>query len=108
MSRGFESHALRAPVVARCRDLRDPSTEEHHVSELRPRAQRAAAPAPAVRHGRLKRGAAWKSALAFLGAAMAVVLVATGSVAAIAVWQLQDNIDTVAIGADGQAPPPNI
>lgn len=78
------------------------------MSDSRNRSNSAHAEPPAVRHGRLKRGTAWKSILGFLGAAMAVVLVATGSVAAIAVWQLQDNIDTVSIGADAHDAPPNI
>ena len=65
--------------------------------------------APPPRHGRLARSAAWKSALAILGGALAVVLVAGSSVAAIAAWQLQSSIDTVSIDADlGGAPPPSL
>jgi LCP family protein required for cell wall assembly len=60
------------------------------------------------RHGRLKRSAAWKTVLGLIGASLAVVLVATGAVAAIAVYQLRSNIETVTIGADSQGPPPNI
>src|SRR5690606_12046242 len=81
--------------------------EEPPVSEQRPRTARTAS-TPVVRHGRLTRAAAWRTVLGFLGAVMAVVLVATGSVAAIAVWQLQDSIDTVSISADEQDAPPNI
>jgi LCP family protein required for cell wall assembly len=46
--------------------------------------------------------------LSFLGAALAVVLVASGSVAAIAIYQLQANIDTERIEADQKEPPPSI
>lgn len=68
-------------------------------------AKRSAAEIP--RHGRLPRRVAWKSALALIGATLAVVLVAGGSVAAVSVYQLQSNIKTETIGADlsGDAPP---
>jgi LCP family protein required for cell wall assembly len=60
-----------------------------------------------ARHGRLKRHVAWKPVLAFIGGALAVALVAGGSVAAIAVYQLRQNISTETIDADlnGAAPP---
>ncbi|MGE3448748.1 MAG: LCP family protein [Microbacteriaceae bacterium] len=68
-------------------------------------AKRSAAAIP--RHGRLPRRVAWKSVLALIGATLAVVLVAGGSVAAVSVYQLQSNIKTETIGADlsGDAPP---
>lgn len=77
------------------------------MSEVR---QRAAGKEPAgiARHGRLARGAAWKSVLAFLGGTLAVVLAAGASVAGIAVWQLQDQIETVAIEYDTAGAPVNI
>jgi hypothetical protein len=52
----------------------------------RDRSQRARAPKPTgiARHGRLPRSRAWKTVLALFGSALAVVLVATGSVAGIA------------------------
>lgn len=77
------------------------------MSEVR---QRAAGKEPAgiARHGRLARGAAWKSVLAFLGGTLAVVLAAGASVAGIAVWQLQDQIETVAIEYDAGSAPVNI
>ncbi len=63
------------------------------MSEVSKRAPRDAAPGSIARHGRLKRSAAWKSVLGFIGGTLAVVLVAGTSVAAIAVWQLQESID---------------
>ena len=63
---------------------------------------------PVARHGKLRRMPAWKPILGFIGGALAVVLVAGGSVGAIAVYQLESNIDTVLIGADTAPPPPNI
>jgi LCP family protein required for cell wall assembly len=64
---------------------------------------------PVVRHGRLKRSAAWKAVLALIGAATAVVIASTASVAAIAGWQLNNQLqeNVVIIAADSQ-PPPNI
>ena len=46
--------------------------------------------------------------LKFVAAALAVLLVSGASVAAIAVWQLQDQLDTVAIPSDEEGPPPHI
>ena len=72
---------------------------------------RAAPKQPAViaRHGRLKRSAAWKAILALVGTVTAVGLVAAGSVAAIAGWQLKNQLqeNSVIISADSE-PPPNI
>ncbi|MEZ5189625.1 MAG: LCP family protein, partial [Schumannella sp.] len=64
---------------------------------------------PVVRHGRLKRSAAWKAVLALIGGATAVVVASTASVAAIAGLQLNNQLqeNVVIIGADSQ-PPPNI
>lgn len=77
------------------------------MSETR---QRRTAPEPTrvARHGRLRRAAAWKSALALLAGTLAVVLVAGVSVAGIAVWRLQDQIDTVEIEYDAGGAPVNI
>lgn len=52
-------------------------------------------PTAHVRHGRLRRSAAWKTLLAVVGGFMAVVLVSGTSVAAISVWQFNSNIDYV-------------
>jgi LCP family protein required for cell wall assembly len=62
-----------------------------------------------ARHGRQKRFVAWKPVLAFIAGALAVVLIAGVSVAAIAGWQLNNTLqgNTVTIGADAE-PPPNI
>jgi len=69
----------------------------------------AARPTVIARHGRLKRSAAWKSILALVGTVAAVSLVAAGSVATIAGWQLKNQLqaNSVYIPADS-APPPNI
>ena len=78
------------------------------MSEVSKRAPRTAAPVATVRHGRLKKSAAWKTVLGFIGGTLAMLLVAGSSVAAIAVWQLQDSIDTEEIPFDTQGPPPAI
>ena len=78
------------------------------MSELRQRTPRSSGAAGIARHGRLKGGAAWRSALAIIASSLAVVLVAGASVAGIAVWQLQDAIETVEIDFDAGGPPPSI
>lgn len=54
----------------------------------RSKAARAASPQSETRHGRLPRSRAWMSVVALIGGALAVVLVATGSVVGIAAYQL--------------------
>lgn len=72
------------------------------TEQIRDRASRSL-PTAVVRHGRQKRNSAWKTVLAVLGGAMAVVLVSGVSVAAIAVNQLNDNIDVVElVDAEGE------
>lgn len=61
-----------------------------------------------ARHGRLKRSAAWKSVLGVIAGSLAVVLVAGASVAGIAAYQLQSQIDTVEIDFDAGGAPPDI
>jgi len=78
------------------------------VSELSKRDSRTSAPVASIRHGRLKRSAAWKTVLSFVGGTLAMLLVAGSSVAAIAAWQLQSSIDTEEIPFDTQGPPPAI
>jgi LCP family protein required for cell wall assembly len=78
------------------------------VSELSTRPTRDPQPAIIARHGRLKRPAAWKTALSLIGGTLAMVLIAGSSVAAIALWQLQDAIETEAIPFDVGGAPPNI
>jgi cell envelope-related function transcriptional attenuator common domain len=77
------------------------------VSDARPRPA-AQAPAGIARHGRLTRARAWKSVLKIFASTLAVVAVAGSSVAAIAVWQLQDQIDTVVIDFDAGGAPASI
>jgi cell envelope-related function transcriptional attenuator common domain len=58
-----------------------------------------------ARHGRLSQWGPLRTVLAALAGAVAVVLVATGSVAAIAAWQLASSLQPgVDIQADGVAP----
>lgn len=79
------------------------------MSELRQRSDRSPEPVGIARHGRLKGGAGWRSALAIIASSLAVVLVAGASVAGVAAWQLQSNIDVVTIAADEiDGPPPAI
>lgn len=77
------------------------------MSDIRKRSPEAPE-AVTPRHGKLARSSAWKAALGILGGALAVVLVAGSSVAAVAVWQLQDSIDTEFIEADDLPAPPSI
>ncbi len=79
------------------------------MSESPRRRMRPVRPAVVARHGRLRRSTAWTTVLAVLGTGLAVILVAGSSVAAIAGWQLNNQIqaNTVTIGADAE-PPPNI
>lgn len=59
-----------------------------------------------VRHGRLPRRGAVKPIVALIASVLGVVLVATGSVAAIALWQITSSFKPgVDITADGEAPP---
>jgi LCP family protein required for cell wall assembly len=78
----------------------------------RDRSQRARAPKPTgiARHGRLPRSRAWKTVLALFGSALAVVLVATGSVAGIAAYQLSSELtaNSIDINEGEEAPIPEI
>ena len=59
------------------------------------------------RHGRLRRLGPLRPLFAIIGAALAVLLVSTGSIAAIVVWQVADSFEPgVDIQANGEAPPP--
>lgn len=80
------------------------------MSELRPRTRGTVRVPGNARHGRLKKSRPWVVAFRFLAAALAVVLVSGVSVAAVAVWQLQDNIDVVELvgEAEGAPPPPTV
>jgi LCP family protein required for cell wall assembly len=78
----------------------------------RDRSQRARAPKPTgiARHGRLPRSRAWKTVLGIIGSSLAVVLVATGSVAGIAAYQLSSQLtaNSVDINEGTEAPIPEI
>ncbi|HEY5321008.1 MAG TPA: LCP family protein [Galbitalea sp.] len=81
------------------------------MSELRPRSRRSSAISGIARHGRLKRSHVWKPILAILGGTLAVLLVASASVASIAVWRLSSTVQTHSFKIAGQkkdAPPPTI
>jgi LCP family protein required for cell wall assembly len=78
------------------------------MSEFRDRSNRSPKASTVARHGRQPRSRVWKAILGLIGGALAVALVAGGSLAAIAVHNLQSNITTVSIGADTKGPPPNI
>ena len=78
------------------------------MSELRPRSNRSRKISGIARHGRLKKSNAWLAALKLVAASLAVVLVSGASVAAIAAWQLSDQIKTVIIPGDTEGPPPSI
>ncbi len=78
---------------------------------LRDRSRSARAPRPVgiARHGRLPRSSAWKTVLGFLGATVAVVLVATSSVVAIAAYQLKGELEQHAVDInETEAPIPEI
>src|SRR5690606_29902502 len=90
------------------------SREEVPVSEqepIRDRSRNARAPRPTgiARHGRLPRSHAWKTVLGIIGSSLAVLLVATGSVGAIAAFQLANEIavNSVVIN-ETEAPIPEI
>ncbi|MBN9605475.1 MAG: LCP family protein [Actinomycetales bacterium] len=78
--------------------------------EMQRRDRGGRASTPSARHGRQRRSAAWASVLGLLAGVLVVVLVSGGSVAAIAAWRLTSNLaaNSIAIGADTQAPPPTI
>jgi LCP family protein required for cell wall assembly len=60
-----------------------------------------------ARHGRLPSRGPVRALLAILGSVLAVVLVSTSSVVAIAAWQISSSFEPgVDIQAEGEAPPP--
>lgn len=78
------------------------------MTQLRDRSNRAPKAPTIARHGRMRRPTVWKTVLGLVGAALVVVLVSVGSVAAIGAWQLASRVKTTLIAADTQGPPPNI
>jgi LCP family protein required for cell wall assembly len=83
---------------------------EQELKRDRSQRARAAKPTGIARHGRLPRSRAWKTVLAVLGSSLAVVLVATGSVAGIAAYQLASQLteNAVDINEGEEAPIPEI
>jgi LCP family protein required for cell wall assembly len=83
---------------------------EQELKRDRSQRARAAKPTGIARHGRLPRSRAWKTVLAILGSSLAVVLVATGSVAGIAAYQLASDLtkNAVDINEGEEAPIPEI
>ncbi|WP_232331350.1 LCP family protein [Agromyces laixinhei] len=67
--------------------------------ELRSSARRAAASAPVVRHGRLKRRSAWRTLAKVAASVVAITAVSGVSIAAYAAWDLADTVQpTVSLG----------
>jgi LCP family protein required for cell wall assembly len=76
------------------------------MSELRPR-DRVSKQAPLARHGRLPRSRAWAAILKLLAATVAVLVVASGSLVAIAVADVQTTVKRgVELIGEKPAPPP--
>jgi len=73
------------------------------VSDLRPRPYRVRA---AVRHGRVKHSRPVLTALKYLSAGLAVVLVSGVAVAGISLTQISNNIKTVSLVGETEGPPP--
>ncbi len=61
-----------------------------------------------TRHGRLPRSRAWKNVLALIGGAVAVVLVASGSIVAIAAYQFAQGLKPGVVINESEAPIPEI
>ncbi|HEU4808927.1 MAG TPA: LCP family protein [Homoserinimonas sp.] len=76
------------------------------MSETRPRGRRASGLPSVARHGRLRRSNPWLTALKYVSAAMAVVLVSGVTVAGYAIWKLESDIKTVTIVGETEGPPP--
>jgi len=73
------------------------------VSDLRPRPYHVRA---ALRHGRVKGSRPTLTALKYLSAGLAVVLVSAVTVAGISLTQISNNIKTVSLVGETQGPPP--
>jgi LCP family protein required for cell wall assembly len=77
------------------------------MTDLRPRSESRSTSGGIARHGQLRRPRAWRTVLAIIGGALAVVLVGGLSVAAVVVNSLTSEIDTTPIG-EPDAPIPAI
>ena len=79
------------------------------MSELRPRSTaRSLKTAGIARHGRLRKSGPWGAILAFIGGALAVLLVSTTAVAGIVATQLFNQTEEVILVGDTEGPPPSI
>jgi LCP family protein required for cell wall assembly len=77
------------------------------MSEQRDRAERRPArPVVAIRHGRLKRSAAWKTLLGFVATSLAVLLVSGAAVAAISITQFRQSLADHSVDINATAAPP--
>jgi LCP family protein required for cell wall assembly len=61
-----------------------------------------------TRHGRLKRTNPWVSLAKFVAATLAVLLISGTAVGAVALWQLENNIQVVDLAGTAATTPPNI
>jgi LCP family protein required for cell wall assembly len=79
------------------------------MSELRPRERGTAAPGTVARHGQLRTPHAWATVVKFVAIALAAVVVATASVAAVAVWDVARSVKPgVTLIGETAGPPPAI
>ena len=79
------------------------------MSDLRPRRANRQKTATVARHGRLRASNAFRAAAKYLAVALAVALVTTGSVAAIAGWKLASSVKPgVSLVGETGGPPPQI
>src|SRR5690606_38358686 len=82
------------------------------MTDARTGPQEAAARRPArraiARHGRLRKAGPWRTLLTVVASALAVVLVAAGTVAGYAVWKIESAIKTVTIVGETEGPPPEL
>jgi LCP family protein required for cell wall assembly len=93
-------------------DPREPSPRRAARSAARASAgsSPATSVAPLARHGRLRRSRAWRGVAGFLAIALGVTLISAGSVAAVVVWDIGQNIQSraVELGDPDDAPVPGI
>lgn len=78
------------------------------MSDIRPRSSRTAETTSIARHGRLRKPSAVATVVKLIAATLAVVLVSAGSVAAITLYQLNAQIQTVHLVGETQGPPPDL
>ncbi len=76
------------------------------MSELRPRSKGSSGRSGIARHGRLKKSNPFLTALGFVSAALAVVLVSGAAVAGVSLTRISNNIKTVKLVGETEGPPP--